>query len=116
MRAGVYILNAQNHELTYPRLAGAVLYTAEAESPSVRLSQHSVHAAVTAVNTTIGHDLYWPIYEYAMAFGAHPSYRTTTDLKATEGKFLERFVRRFGAIPLPNTKHLDFWHRFQVDA
>ncbi|GAB3129639.1 hypothetical protein GCM10027256_33890 [Novispirillum itersonii subsp. nipponicum] len=113
---GVYVLIAPNHEFTYPRRAGAVFYIGEAESLSVRLTQHNVHSAATAANARIGYDVYWPIYEYAGAFGAQFSYSTTPDHKAEEGKLLERFARRFGAIPVANTKHSDFWHRVQVDA
>ncbi|MGE5546432.1 MAG: hypothetical protein ACM33T_06020 [Solirubrobacterales bacterium] len=115
-KSGVYILIAPNHEFTYPRRAGSVFYIGEAESLSVRLAQHSVHTAAVAANARIGYDVYWPIYEYAGAFGAQFSYSTTADHKAEEGKLLERFARRFGAIPVANTKHSDFWHRVQVDA
>ena len=66
-RAGVYVLLARRCVFRYPRHRSAVFYVGRASNLRRRLQTHARFALQAKQDRRL--TLYWPMYEYAAAFG-----------------------------------------------
>lgn len=115
-KPGVYILRTPNCSFVYPWGESNVFYIGmDGVSINHRVVEtHKIHMLSAQENKRKGNSIYYPVYEYAASRGAECQYSVCTNKEAWEfeGDLLSRFATVYGAIPVANKKHDDFWHRF----
>lgn len=114
---GVYVLCARDKKFDYPWGKSKIIYIGKSsDSLRNRLSNHHKYTKQAVENAREYHNLYYPVYEYGARFHAQYGYitaDTATDAGELEGKLLARFASLYGAIPVANNQHTDFWHRVE---
>ena len=102
--AGVYILLADGgYTFPYPRGRSSVFYIGQAKNLRSRLYTHLRHSR--EARDARRHTLYWPLYEYAAAFGACYTFILTKwyeSPKFLEEQVLCRFAEQYRSWPVAN--------------
>jgi len=102
---GVYILLASpGVTFMYPRRRSSVFYIGQAKNLRNRLYSH-LHFAEEAKNNR-RQTLYWPVYEYAAAFGARYTFilnKPRESPKKLEDDILACFAEHYRSWPVANS-------------
>src|SRR5439155_13813899 len=101
---GAYVLLAEpSNSFAYPRRRSSVFYIGQALNLRGRLMTHARYAWEAYFNRR--RTLYWPMYEYAAAFGCRYAYLRTRGVQTPpqlEESLLAMFAERYRSWPVAN--------------